>query len=137
MLMSALHAAGWHFGFDESAAYAFVVCPCVLIVHGHAVGTIEVDSFDAPEGNGCSAFVAFFDGIVDFFEARGTFNQGLSFEAGGTFRFCGFGWFRRGGLGFWDLYARRRGFAFGGGVGWRCGGTAAVIAAGVECGEAK
>ena len=46
-IIVALHAAGQHFGFDEGAAYAFVVCPCVVIVHGHAVGAIEVDSFDA------------------------------------------------------------------------------------------
>ena len=79
--LSALHATGWHFGFDKSAAYAFVVCPCVLIVHGHAAGATEVDAFDAPESDGGSAFVAFFDGGVDFFKAGGAFGLGLGYEA--------------------------------------------------------
>lgn len=69
----ALHAAGRHFGFDEGAAYAFVVCPCVLIVHGHAIGAIEVDSFDAPEGNGGAAVVAVFYNGFNFFDTRRTF----------------------------------------------------------------
>ena len=127
----ALHPAGRHFGFDEGAAYAFVVCPCVVIVHGHAVGAVEVDSFDAPEGNGGAAVVAFFCG------AGRTFDQGLEFYAGGTFGLGGFGGLRRGGQGFRGLHARRRDVAFGrGGCGCR-GGTAAVVAAGVECGGAE
>lgn len=125
-IFGALHAAGRHFGFDEGAAYAFVVCPCVVIVHGHAVGAIEVDSFDAPEGNGGAAGVAVLCGGFDFFGAGRTFGQGLGFYAGGAF-----------GQGFLGLHARRRDVAFGrGGCGCR-GGTAAVVATGVECGGAE
>ena len=122
--MGALHAAGRHFGFDEPAAYAFGVCPCVVIVHGHGVGAIEVDSFDAPEGNGGAAGVAVFCRGFDFFGAGGTFGQGGGFHAGGAFE-----------SGVLRLYARRRNVAFSGG-GCR-GETAAVVATGVECSGAE
>ena len=122
-------------GFDEGAAYAFVVCPCVVIVHGHAIGAIEVDLFDTPEGNGGAAVVAVFYKGFNFFDTGGTFGQRRRFCARGAFGLGGFGGFRRSELGFQGLHARRRNVAFGGG-GCR-GGTAAVVATGVECGGAE
>lgn len=132
-----LHAAGRHFGFDEPAAYAFGVCPCVVIVHGHGVGAAEVDPFDAPERDAGAAVVAVFGGGHGLFGTGGTFGRGLGFHAGGAFGLGGLGRFRRRGLGFLGLHAGRRDFALGGrGRGCR-GGTAAVVAAGVECGGAE